>query len=506
MTEQLNFQIPPKGFDSYLNGIIPDDQAVLAGAFSVSMQQIRNIDKVNLTDFAQVAYNIESTVELPLTNGTDVPTNLPLSTVAKVKTALGSGVYGTYTMSNFFGAMSGLPYPLQNIYSNIKNLETNNLKTIYQNLYLAVKWEQATATYNGTSFTYTNRGGGYGRNNTPAPTVTVGGNPATAVIGTDPNNLDTFGKIISINYSGSAGAVVIAAPPNNGTGGWPGMNTVVQGYINDANQEIQNIATLSAQNFEKTKILNTLWNITGIALKHEQRARYIAVNPVTVPYDDRSTNYPTTMYSFVDSIPDYANETLPHMAAQTLEHIANLETTGGQSLVAMMRQQRNQNRLSQIGVDLDNNIQDELDTNSKQKLLVNGVLCGAVEGVESPNGCTYTLPAWPQNTDPFSYYDCSINNLRLVQNKTEGSILPLLDGTTCPVVNPLVPVGLSPAIDDDNGIFVTQDGNIPNFYIPDPLEPEIDTKYTGTTLTPSTYNISAAIDKVIECNCDCWIK
>lgn len=506
MADQLNFQLPPQGFNSYLNGIIPDDQAVLAGAFSVSMQQIRNLDKVNLSDFAKVAYNMESTVDLPLTNGTDVPTNIPLSTVAKFKTALGSGVYGTYTMSNFLGAMSGLPYPWESIYNNIIALQTQNLTTIYQNLYLLIKWEQATATWNGTSFTYTNRGGGYGRNGS-VPTVTVGGNPATVSIGTDPNNLDTFGKIISITYSGPAGAVVISAPiGDNPFTNNAAYNAAVQEYIDDANNEIQAIAQLNAENFERSKVLNTLWNITGIALKHEQRARYIAITPVPVPYDNRTTNYPTSMYSFVDSIPDYAKQTLPHMAAQTLEHISDLETVGGQSLVAMMRQQRNQDRLSEIGIDLDNNIQDELDENSKRKLLVNGVLCGATEGIESPNGCIYTLPAWPQNTDPFSYYDCSINGLRLVEDTTQGSILPLLNGDTCPVVNPLVPIGDSPPIDADNGIFVTQDGNIPNFYIPDPFPPEIDTKYTGTTLIPSTYNVDDAINKVIECNCDCWIN
>ena len=54
MADELNFQIPQQGFDSYLYGIIPDDQAVLAGAFSVSMQQVRNIDKIDIEQFAQV--------------------------------------------------------------------------------------------------------------------------------------------------------------------------------------------------------------------------------------------------------------------------------------------------------------------------------------------------------------------------------------------------------------------------------------------------------------------
>jgi len=543
MADELNFQIPQQGFDSYLYGIIPDDQAVLAGAFSISMQQIRNIEKVNVEDFAKVAFNIESTTDLPLTGGTDIPTDTPLSTAAKIKTALGSGVYGTFTMSNFFGAMSGLPYPWQNIYENIVQLETATLRTIYQNLYLAVKWEQAgplscsysddgfgNYTLTGVSLSDSARGGGYGRENALAPTVSVSGGSVTLSIGQDPNDLSTYGKVYVQSWSsaGTTGSptysVTIPIPPDNGTSGWPGMNTVVQQYIDDANDEIQAITTSSAENFQKSKILNTLWNISGIALKHEQRARYIAAAPVPVPYDNRVANYPTSMYAFVDSIPDYAKETLPHMAAQTLEHISDLMTTGGQSIVAMMRQERNQDRLGLIGIELDNNLNNSLDTELQKQLTTNGTLCGAVEGIESPNGCVYTLPAWPNNTDPYTYYDCDINASRIIEDTIAGSIAPLIDGDACPIVNPEVPIGPAPIynlevfiLDENNPEVIDTSGDpevlnnpqilvIPNFSRPSPIPPNLDTAFTGTTLSPSTYSVPDAIDKVVECNCDCWIN
>lgn len=492
MADELNFQLPQEGFDSYLYGIIPDDQAVLAGAFSVSMQQVRNIDKVDVPSFAKVAYNTESTVGLPLTAGTDIPTDTPLSTAAKIKTAIGSGIYGTFTMSNFYGAMSGLPYPWVNLYDKIKELETQALYSIYQNLYLAVKWEQASATWDGSSFTYTNQGGGYGRG-TGAPAVTVDGNPATAIIGTDPNDLSTFGKIISISYSGPAGGVSIDPPPGPG---WPGMNTVVQGYIDAANNEIQSITTSSVQNFQNSKVLNTLWNITGIALKHEQRARYVAVPPVLVPWDSRYSNYPTSMYVFVDSIPDFAKKTAPHMEAQTLEHISDLLTTGGQSIVAMMRQERNQDRLNNVGIELDNNLVDRLDVDLERQLMLNGTLSGAVEGIESPDGLIYTLPAWPENTNPVAYWDCELNQYRMVTNLTPGTVLPILDGSGCPIVNTEVPINEGPLPEPPVNIFVNEN----------PLPPQVNSEYTGTTLKPSTYDIPDAIDKVIECNCDCWVN
>lgn len=518
MADELNFQIPREGYDSYLYGIIPDDQAVLAGAFSTSMQQIRNIENVNLSDFAKVAFSIESTVGLPLTGGTDIPTDTPLSTAAKIKTALGSGVYGTYTMSNFFGAMSGLPYPWENIYNSIKQLETANLRSIYQNLYLAVKWEVATpvtveTSYDSGTGLYTVTGlsiagpigGGYGRVSAP-PNITLNnGGTGSTVIGTDPNDLATYGKVIAVSLTSAGPAVgyvptaTVDNPPgpdpfNAGTNA--AYNAVVQGYIDDANDEIQAITTRSAQNFNASNVLNTLWNITGIALKHEQRARYIAIPPVEIPYDDRASDYPTALYVFVDSIPDLAKQTLPHMAAQTLEHISDLNLAGGQSIVAMMRQERNQDRLAEIGIELDNNLNNSLDENLKQQLAVNGVLCGAVEGIESENGCIYTLPAWPNNTEPYAYFD---GDTKLVEKTVPGNILTLLIGDEYPIVNPKVPVGPGPVI--DSGLI----DNTPNFQIPDPLPVELDTTYTGTPLLPSSYNVNDAIDKVIECNCDCWI-
>jgi hypothetical protein len=658
MADELNFQIPQLGFDSYLYGIIPDDQAVLAGAFSVSMQQVRNIDKVTATQFAKVAYNMESTVGLPLTNGTDIPTNTPLLTAAKVKTSLGSGVYGSYTTSNFFGAMSGLPYPWQSLYETITNIQTQKLINIYQELFLAVTWEQAVIklvqpyTYeiaipyqpppvsanpanpgyqpdpaqpnydpypyvNGSTGAKTNcatyysgagqreyydwyytlvitqyeDGGGYGRGTAPNPTVTISPNNVSASVqtnmGTNPNDCSSVGRgsygriplsttVINngnrykwksldpqtnwVDISGSDTDAATPTPPiypprdfawvqanipketisiqhppiaplpvqtsgakstsgvnttgdvwadptlfggrqSVGTQFWPNPgNAVVQGYIDQANEEIQSIRTRTAEGFQQSSVLNTLWNITGIALKHEQRARYIAMAPVPVPWDVRTASYPTALYNLVDSIPEFATQTEPHMATQTLEHISNILVTGGQSTVAMMRQERNQDRLAEVGIELDNNMPDRLDINLEKRLMSNGTLPGAVEGINGPDGNIYTIPAWPENTNPVAYWDCDQNTLRLATGLKQGSVLCILEGDGCPIVNPEVPAGEGPIYPES----LVEPMNI--FAVEQPLPPEINTDYTGTTLKPSTYDVNDAIDKVIECNCDCWVN
>ncbi len=561
MADELNFQLPESGFDSYLAGIIPEDQAVLAGAFSVAMQQIRNIQAVDIQKFAQVAYNIESMAGLPFVNGTDIPTNLQLATFAKSKTALGAGIYGTYTMSNFFGCMSGLPYPLKAIYDGIKQLETDTLKTIYQNLYLAVTWEQASATWDGTSFDYTNLGGGYGRN-AGAPGVTVGGNAATAIIGTDPNDLNTFGRIVEIVYSGPAGTVIIDPPPGPG---WPGMNGVITDYVKDADDEILAIKNANASNFTTATILNTNWDITGTALKQEQRARHNAIPPVTIPYDYWASLYPTSLIVFTDSIPQLALQTEPHMTAQTLEHISNMKNTGGQSVVGLMRQERNQVRLNEIGIELDNNLPSALSEQQEKMLLSNGTLPGAVEGIPSCNGSgtDYTTPSNPateiavdgnpcngdvitreESPKPVAMFDTNIQALRQVSAVAEPSIAPIIDNCilgpngngTGPVIlvegklppgapPPTDPCGLEPPPELVFTPNADNNNQVPNIlirvpigetpilnvgsglFVPDAtLPPNLDTNYTGSVLLPSTYDVNDAIDKVIECNCDCWVN
>jgi hypothetical protein len=461
-TNTVTIQAIPEGFGSYLDGILPPDIAKAAGAFSVAMQQIKNISNIPVEKFAQVATNLETTKGLNV-NGSSVPTDTSLASQGLALIALGNGPYGTYTMSNFLGCMSGLPYVGINLASLIQQVETTTLSDIYKNLYLAVTWEQATATFDGSTFTYTNRGGGYGRGST-LPTVTVDGNPAVVSIGTDPTNITTFGRIIAIIYTGSAGSVVIDSPPG---AGWLGMNTVIQSYIDAANIEI-----LSIQNSkpELVQQLNTNWNDTGVFLATEQRAIGLGLTvgvPTSSPDHEREpaiASYPTTQYSFIDSIPRYAMFTQPHMYSQTLEAIANYDTVGGRSIVAMLRQERNQNRLQEAGIPLDNNIDSTLTKQQETELIANGVLGGSVPAtlvtaIGSPNSAGYYNP-----TDD-RYYSNGV------------------------------------AIDNGQA---DEPGSFAGSRYQNLISPQLSVVYTSDVLLPATYSIPEAINEVIRCNCDCW--
>jgi hypothetical protein len=454
-----NIQVIPQGFGAYLDGILPPDIATAAGSFSVSMQQIKNISSIPIEKFAQVVNSLETTKGLNV-NGSSVPTDTTLASQGLALIALGNGPYNTYTMSNFLGCMSGLPYLGINITPLIQQLETTNLYTIYKNLYLAVTWEQATATWNGTTFTYTNKGGGYAS----APTVTVGGNPATATIGTDPNNITTFGRIISISYSGVAGTVVINAPPG---GGWPTMNTTVQTYIDAANAEIASIRNAQPALAQQ---LITNWNTTGTLLSIEQRAiatgLAIGVPNSSPDYEREPTiaSYPGTQYAFVDTIPNYAMFTQPNMYSQTLEAIANYNTVGGRSIVAMLRQARNQARLQEAGIPLDNNIDNTLTKNQQSELIANGTLAGSAPA---------TLITDIGSPDPYGYYD------------------------------PTTELYYSDGVAIDTGQ-ANEPGSFAGSRYQNLISPELSVIYTSDILLPATYPVQEAIDEVIRCNCDCW--
>ena len=578
----------PVGFGSYLDGILPPDVATAAGAFGVSVGQIKNITTVPVEKFAQVCMNLETIKGLNV-NGTQVPTNLNLRNAGRPLIALGSGPQQSYTMSDFFGCMSGLPYngPLINIYSKLNQVATRKLFNIYHETYLAVTYARArmmvtqseyyvniqayiapdpeadppiagqpriddwyyTITFNiNPSF----RGGGYGRGTAPPPIITIQPNnvgaSGTCTIGTNDTEIPgLFGRVkaVSANFGSpykydqttTMGPLAPSAPtppeelvyielppPDNlpvqpngdfstagtnvplgyGTGSqgtiipgpaqWPGMNTPIQLYIDQANDEVDAILLAKP---DQCKSLNDSWNDTGYQLNIEQRARVSALRP---PLDDITREdflslFPTSQYTFTDSIPLYAKNIMPHMYSQTLEAICNLNTPGGQSIVAMMRESRNQNRLVDMGVTLDNNIKDTL-TDLQQSILAGTPV--VVGGQTVPTG-----------TIPIATYDPTTNNL-IITNSDYSTNNPSDPGTTG------FGTGGTDNIIGENGgttnstVEVVDYGtsNTPGSFsgseYANITSPNLNIYYISNTLLPSTYTIAEAIEDVIHCNCDCW--
>lgn len=502
--ENITIQQFPVGFGSYLDGILPPDLATAAGAFAVSMQQVKNISTIPIEKFAQVVTNLETTSGLTL-NSTRVPVDTTLVSESLPLIALGSGPYGTYTMSDFFGCMTGLPYIGIDIRGLIQALETPTLYNIYKQLYLAVTWERATVsvqytTYTGpgpafdtyyhvTGLTITDPGGGYGREGASAPAITISnGGSGTTTIGTVDTDITNFGRVTSVSLS-SAGTdgtsiptATVAYPP----GGTSFSNSIVQGYIDAANAEILSIQTANQRLAEQ---MNSNWNDTGTQLTIEQRALKTGL-PVPVPPIEVVTDlaqFPTTQIAFTDAVPQFALNTDPHMEAQTIEAIANICLPGGQSIIGMMREARNQTRLTEIGVPLDNNISDTINPVQNKSLVANGTVANSAPATLSQVDCA---TGDELTTSPYGFYDPNDNNYYVTNPSYIGT------GTTNNI-SPAVPS----SVDTGNAVALGSFAGSPYTNL---IPTNLNVLYTSKNLLPSTYTIPQAIDEVIRCNCDCW--
>ena len=427
----------PAGFGAYLQDILPDDIATACGAFNVAVRQVNNVQHIPIEKFAQIVANLETTKGLPLTAGTNVPTNVGLAQGGLTQTALGSGINGSWVMSDFLGCMSGLPYAWGDIQNAVFGIQTTKLRNIYQELYLAASWKAATVTVQyhsydvlGTTYyhvdgvTLTGEGAGYGRGGAALPLITInGGSGATAVatsMGTDVDDFSTYGKVLTISLT-SAGidvttipTITIECPPTAtlpiqsngsksttgvnsvaGTVGWPAtMDAVVDAYVTQANTEISSI---QSNNTATCDTLNRNWNVTGTQLTIEQHGRDIALVAVPYPRDNRLNPFPFATHAFIDAVTVYAKRTEPHMYAQTIDAISDTTSPGGQSLIAQQRSERNRSRLLEGGIITDDNmggIQGQPNPLTSRILMGNGTVSTALPNQGIPAGsATFTNPA-----------------------------------------------------------------------------------------------------------------
>lgn len=121
-------------FGLRLRNIMPEALAYTCDAFANSMQQIKNIKKMNIEKFSQVVTNLEITTDLN-TGATDVPTARDISVTALSGLALGSGPNGTYTTCDFFGCMSGESYDWNRLQGSINSISSPALEAIYNEMY-----------------------------------------------------------------------------------------------------------------------------------------------------------------------------------------------------------------------------------------------------------------------------------------------------------------------------------------------------------------------------------
>jgi len=265
----VNGQLDQFNYGDELQGIVPKYVYRACGALRTSMLQVKHIQNMEIEKFSQVVANLETTNGLDNINGTTTPNNPDVLKKALQQVAKGSGENGTYVVTDFFGAMTGINYKLDKVLELAKQLETNELKTIYRNL---------------------------------------------------------------------SEEISKSSP----------LTEKIEQFIWQANNEIKNIKNRKPI---VSNELNTIWDSIGKQLVKEMAARELAIaqyTPGTV----------TDIYGFNDSITNWASQTEPNMSAQVLEAISDLNHIGGQSIIGMMREERNSKRLGLAGGTSDNKIPD----------------------------------------------------------------------------------------------------------------------------------------------------
>lgn len=484
------------GIGERLKNILPADIAYACDAFSISMLQIRNIQNMNIEKFSQVVANLETMKGLNGINGTSVPTNVGLSNSAIPLIAKGTGKNGLYTFCDYFGCMTDLKYPWQTLQGQISNLQTSTLYSIYEQLYLAVSWQPATISlilqpsftppgnpqrYVVSGVALTGGGGGYGRGGAGAPVIIISnGAIATCVIGTDPNNISTFGKVISVTLLSQGTptdapiTATIQSPPLStpgvnsppGTSPFPTLDGVILGYISSANNEIASIQAAKSTLASETNDIYS--NIFGTGLKKEEDARALALPTLA----DLQSDVSDTLI-FVDSIQNYSKETEVCMTAQVLDNISDYATIGGNSLVGSLREARNGFRLALTGAEQDNKINGTAEEEIVNKLpRPNNTTISEnpIGGITNP-----VIPGpWQTNPDP-----ALPGQYGLTYPQSPGlSNIPIPTGAS------IVPGSFggsdeSTIIPDNFSIYIVPPGS--------------------SVLTPTE-----SIESVILCNCDCW--
>lgn len=422
-------QVLVEGFGSYLADILPPDIATTAGAFGASMQQVKNISQIPVEKFAQVVASIETTQGLDLVNGTNIPVDISEAQAAYELVALGTGPYKTFTYSDFYGCMSGLPYNWPQLQTLLNDLQTSNLTNIYQNLYNA---------------------------------IIAGPQPYDPFTNPDP--------IASYNAS-------------------------VQAQIDLANAEIALIRTIRPG---ASVDVNDLYNTFATQLGNEQRARNTGLSPLPDPRDPYINKYPITIYSFVDLLPLYGKQTQPHMAAQTLEAISDLTFVAGQSIIATMREARNQDRLNYIGVTLDNNIPDVIE--EQEEWIADGVLANSV-----PSFPTSAVPLgyWDPVTEGYYVYTTTTTTTTIVGNDVVPKVVNTFDANGNPITS-IYGTGRTASPIDTGGPRVP--GSLAKSPYQKLIPPQLNTLFTSDVLLPAQYSVADAIEQVIDCNCDCWLQ
>ena len=275
-----------------LSQIIPADQALANKALATSLQQIAGITNMTLPVLANTISNLQTTSNLPLVTA---QTQAVPANVANVfiNSAGGTGNNNTVLIIDILGTAAGTVHT-QALTNTVAQFSTMNLVSL-------------TSTYQTMSNVVTG----------------IYGNPITGPV------IITTGPYAN-TYANATVAFSNALIP----GAQSEISNIVVGYPTQ-------VTTL---NQDWTDMANQL------VLEQNQQAN------ANLNFSQLQANSNSSIYGFIQSLPQYGADTTEGGTTQFLEAVADLTDFTGQSIVASLRQTQNQRVLTAAGIQTNSNV------------------------------------------------------------------------------------------------------------------------------------------------------
>ena len=277
-----------------LSRIIPSDQALANKAIQVSLQQIKNISTLSLAQLAAAFSNMETTRDLPAISALQEAVPASVAAYYNSTYATGSGPNGTLVITDLLGAAVGIPFTndLTNVTTTINSMTTAGILGTLTVTYVRMK--------------------------------------------------DTVDGVYNVGNT-----VVIPAGPGAGTYG--NVDLALSALISNASSEVSGI-----QSSYPTQSANLNANFTDMASSLVTENTNLSLASIDIP--NLLTTGRGPIMSFVQSLPNYGVNTEENGPSQFLETVADLNTQGGQAIVACLREGRNIAALNAVNVGVDTDI------------------------------------------------------------------------------------------------------------------------------------------------------
>ena len=446
-------QVQQIGFGAYSRGSIPEDISIASGAFSFSMQQINNIKNVPIEKFAQVVANLETNTGLPLTAGTNVPANSTLTTGGINQMAYGSGPNGTYTMSDFFGCMTGLPYQWTDIKNAISNLQTTNLSSIYSQIYTTISTASTdVSTAVQTLIDSANAEIALILSNNPSPARDL--NRMWNVTGTQLTN-EQRARDIALQP--------VPSPKSTALGSFPG--TIVS-YVNSMQTYSKQTApNMHSQTIEAISDSCSAQGQSQVGLMRAMRNQE-RLSAAGIPVDSTIPSTSTAMTAKI-------------LVGNGTVSIAK----AGQGVAAGS---------ATFTIPADHNVL------AYSCSLNNGTNSVAPVGHFENTNNSYCVP---DSMNPAPVLGSIPYDAQVGQDLAGPNISQVSNPIT-PVAGGFLPQGTCSPLNLGKPVVPGSLGGSPYQNL---IPPELSIPYTSGVLTTPTYTVPQAIDEVDRCNCDCWL-